>query len=227
MRALRAIEIAAWSVGLALLSAYGAARSGSAAARADALAAYRSAQPTPAAAAAADSATGGSVPEAQASAAPAAVLRIPSIGLEVPVDPGTDESTLSGGAGHIEGTAALGSSGNVGIAAHRDSFFRPLKDLTLDAEIYLAAGGREWRYRVVDLRIVDPDDVHVLAATAAPSITLVTCYPFYFVGAAPRRYIVRAELDAAAAEPAGPASAARTSSNPVTTAFVRTRGEQS
>lgn len=126
--------------------------------------------------------------------APKGVLRIPSLALAVPVYEGTGELALNRGAGHIEGTAQLSAEGNVGLAAHRDGFFRTLKDIALDAEIQLDAGDRLLRYRVVDISVVTPEDVHVLAPTPIPSITLVTCYPFYFVGNAPQRYIVRAQL---------------------------------
>ncbi len=126
--------------------------------------------------------------------APRGVLHIPSLALAVPVYEGTGELALNRGAGHIEGTAELSAEGNIGLAAHRDGFFRPLKDIALDAEIQLDAGGELLRYRVVDISIVTPEDVHVLAPTPIPSITLVTCYPFYFVGNAPQRYIVRAQL---------------------------------
>ena len=126
--------------------------------------------------------------------APQGVLRIPSLALAVPVYEGTGELALNRGAGHIEGTARLSAEGNIGLAAHRDGFFRPLKDIALDAEIQLDAGGRLLRYRVVDISIVTPEDVHVLGPTPTPTITLVTCYPFYFVGNAPQRYIVRAQL---------------------------------
>ncbi len=125
---------------------------------------------------------------------PAGALLIPSIGLEVPVYSSTSELDLNRGAGHIEGTAPLGMGGNVGIAAHRDGFFRGLEALHIDADVILEVDGQQMRYRVVDIRIVKPTAVHVLAPTATPSITLVTCYPFYFVGNAPERYIVRAEL---------------------------------
>lgn len=126
--------------------------------------------------------------------APKGVLRIPSLALAVPVYEGTSELALNRGAGHIEGTAQLSAEGNIGLAAHRDGFFRTLKDIALDAEIQLDAGDRLLRYRVMDISIVAPEDVHVLAPTRIPSITLVTCYPFYFVGNAPQRYIVRAQL---------------------------------
>ena len=125
---------------------------------------------------------------------PSGALLIPSIRLEVPVYRGATELNLNRGAAHIEGTASLGAEGNVGLAAHRDGFFRGLEALRIDAEIILEVDRRALRYRVVDISIVAPTDVHVLAPTPTPSVTLVTCYPFYFAGSAPERYIVRAEL---------------------------------
>lgn len=126
---------------------------------------------------------------------PEAVLRIPSLALEVPVYGDTSEINLNRGAGHIAGTAALEATGNIGIAAHRDGFFRKLKDAVIDSEIYLDFGNRSVRYRIVEIQIVAPEDGSVLAPTGVPSLTLVTCFPFYFVGNAPQRYVVRAELD--------------------------------
>jgi sortase A len=130
-----------------------------------------------------------------AAEAPEGLLRIPSIQLEVPVFSGTDDAALTRGAGHIDGTPEPGESGNVGIAAHRDGWFRALKDVQVGdvVELETLAGIRE--YRVTDLSIVEPDDIHVLDPTARDAVTLVTCYPFYFVGSAPQRYIVRAERD--------------------------------
>ncbi|MBN1239510.1 MAG: class D sortase, partial [Gammaproteobacteria bacterium] len=125
---------------------------------------------------------------------PAGALLIPAIGLEVPIYPGTTELNLNRGAAHIEGTSPLGADGNAGVAAHRDGFFRRLGSLHIDSEVILEVDAQTMRYRVVDISIVDPTDVHVLAPTATPSVTLVTCYPFYFAGNAPERYIVRAEL---------------------------------
>jgi sortase A len=124
--------------------------------------------------------------------APLAVLRIPSIRLEVPVLEGTGRVTLDRGVGHIERTARPGEDGNSGIAGHRDGFFRGLKDIGPGDAIELETlRGRE-AYRVDRIWIVDPTDVSVLEPTPTRSLTLVTCYPFYFVGSAPQRYIVRA-----------------------------------
>jgi len=123
---------------------------------------------------------------------PLAVLRIPKLRLEVAVLPGTDEPTLDRGLGHIDDTALPGADGNSGIAGHRDGFFRGLKDIRPGDTIELATLDRKDIYRVERTWIVDPADVSVLDPTAAPSLTLVTCYPFYFVGSAPQRFIVRA-----------------------------------
>jgi sortase A len=124
--------------------------------------------------------------------APLAVLKIPRAHVEVPVLPGTDEATLNRAVGWIQSTARPGEKGNVGIAGHRDGFFRGLKDVANGDVLMLeTARGRE-EYVVDDIRIVSPQEVSVLQATPSPAVTLVTCYPFYFVGDAPRRYIVRA-----------------------------------
>jgi sortase A len=134
---------------------------------------------------------------------PEALLRIPTIELEVPVITGTDELTLNRAVGRIPGTARIEAAGNLGIAGHRDGFFRGLKDVGPGDHIELVTFEGTRLYEISDIWIVDPDDVSVLAPTVAPSLTLVTCYPFYFVGHAPQRYIVRAVL-AEAARVAGP-----------------------
>ena len=124
--------------------------------------------------------------------APLAVLRIPAIGLEVPVLPGTDDRTLDHAVGHIEDTASPGTVGNSGIAGHRDGFFRGLKDIALGDVIELETLDGKEAYRVERTWVVDPEEVSVLDPTPTQALTLVTCYPFYFVGSAPRRFIVRA-----------------------------------
>jgi len=127
---------------------------------------------------------------------PLAVLRIPKIDLEVPVYNDTDDLTLNRGVGRIIGTAQVGGPGNLGIAGHRDGFFRGLKDIATGAEIDLDRVGHTDTYVVDKIVIVSPDDVSVLKSTPVPSITLVTCYPFYYVGSAPKRYIVHATIKA-------------------------------
>jgi sortase A len=124
--------------------------------------------------------------------APLGVLRIPKVRLEVAVLPGTDEPTLDRGIGHIDYTAQPGTDGNSGIAGHRDSFFRGLKDIALGDLIELDTQQGTDVYRVERTWIVSPDDVSVLDPTPTRALTLVTCYPFYYVGSAPQRFIVRA-----------------------------------
>jgi sortase A len=123
-----------------------------------------------------------------------AVLEIPRLGLKAPVLEGTDEITLNRGVGYVEDTALPGERGNVGIAGHRDGFFRVLKDVTRGDMIRLVTLAETLDYTVEDIRVVGPEDVQVLAPTSTPVLTLVTCYPFYYVGNAPQRYIVRAGL---------------------------------
>jgi sortase A len=131
---------------------------------------------------------------ADGSFTPIAVLRIASVSLEVPVLEGTDEVALNQGVGHIEGTSAPGAGGNVGIAGHRDGFFRSLKDIQQGDTIELISHLRNDRYVVDETLIVSPEHVSVLRARGLPSLTLVTCYPFYFVGSAPKRFVVHASL---------------------------------
>jgi sortase A len=125
---------------------------------------------------------------------PLAVLRISRIRLDVAVLEGTDQITLDRAVGHIPGTGAIGSGGNVGIAGHRDGFFRGLKDLQLGDTIELATSGETHQYTIDKIQIVKPEDVWVLDSRSNPSLTLVTCYPFYFIGHAPERYIIQASL---------------------------------
>ena len=123
---------------------------------------------------------------------PLAALRIPKIRLEVAVLRGSDEFTLNRAVGHIDDTALPGTDGNSGIAGHRDGFFRGLKDIGPGDAIELETRGGKEVYRVERIWVVDPEDVSVLDPTPTRSLTLVTCYPFYHVGPAPQRYIVRA-----------------------------------
>ncbi len=124
--------------------------------------------------------------------APPAVLRIPKLHLDVPVYDGTDEITLNRGAGRIIGTARLGQPGNTGIAGHRDGFFRGLKDIGPGDKLELMLPDRIEHYVVTNTLITNPEDVSVLQPSSKALLTLVTCYPFYFVGSAPQRYIVQA-----------------------------------
>jgi sortase A len=123
-----------------------------------------------------------------------AVLQIPRIHLAVPVLDGTDKRALSHGVGRIAGTARPGEHGNIGIAGHRDSYFRGLKDVRLGDVIELKTKEGADIYVVDQIKVVTPNDVSVLRPRPMSSLTLVTCYPFYFVGRAPQRYIVMASL---------------------------------
>jgi sortase A len=122
------------------------------------------------------------------------VLRIPKVDIEAPVLEGTDDLTLNRGIGRIDGTARVGESGNIGIAGHRDGFFRGLKDVSTGDKIELITKEGTQTYIVDRIVIVERADVSVLAPRDRSSVTLVTCYPFYFVGSAPERYIVQAYL---------------------------------
>jgi sortase A len=125
---------------------------------------------------------------------PLAVLRVPAVDIEVPVLPGTDELTLNRGVGWIGGTASPGAAGNFAVAGHRDGFFRGLKDIELGDEIEVETLDAIFTYVIDNLTVVDPSDVWVLEPRDQSSVTLVTCYPFYFVGSAPNRFIVQASL---------------------------------
>jgi sortase A len=122
---------------------------------------------------------------------PVAILRVPDLELEVPVYAGASELHLNRGAGLIEGMGLPDKGGNIGIAGHRDGFFRVLKDIQPGQRIEIETRARTHRYRVVSTEVVNPSDLHVLADTLDPTVTLVTCFPFYFLGSAPQRFIVR------------------------------------
>ena len=119
-------------------------------------------------------------------------IEIPRIGVSVAVLQGTTSRTLRLGVGHIKGTAFPGEPGNIVIAGHRDTFFRALKDIRRDDEIQLETATGIAKYEVDWIQITSPNDVGILSPTAESSLTLVTCYPFYYVGAAPQRFIVHA-----------------------------------
>ena len=125
---------------------------------------------------------------------PLAVLDINRLRIRVPVFEGTDDLVLNRGLGWIVGTARPGDIGNIGIAGHRDGFFRGLKDIVAGDTMELQTLGGRATYVVDEIRIVTPEQVEVLQPRAAPAITLVTCYPFYFIGDAPQRFIVHASL---------------------------------
>lgn len=122
-------------------------------------------------------------------------LQIERLGLSVIVLEGVGTGALRRGAGHIPSTSLPGGPGNVGLAAHRDTFFRPLKDIREGDRIVFETVDGTYRYRVEWTQVVLPEDTYVLDDPGSPVLTLVTCYPFYYVGSAPKRFIVRAKLE--------------------------------
>ena len=124
--------------------------------------------------------------------APLGRIEISAIGLEVMILEGTDDATLQRAVGHIPGTSLPGQNGNVAIAGHRDTFFRPLRNIHKDDEVTLTTLNGSYRYRVDSTKIVEPQEIGVLYDSGEAILTLVTCYPFNFVGYAPQRFIVRA-----------------------------------
>ena len=114
---------------------------------------------------------------------------------------GIDRNTLQVAIGHIPATALPGQAGNVGVAGHRDTFFRGLKDLKTEDKIQFSTLNGNFSYIVESLRIVEPDNVGVLAASSGNVLTLVTCYPFSYVGTAPKRFVVRARQVSPQTEP--------------------------
>ena len=139
-------------------------------------------------------------------------IEIPRLLLSVAVIEGTDDTTLRRAIGHIPGTALPGHPGNVGLAGHRDTFFRPLKNLKIKDDIQFSTLNGNFKYEVESLRVVGPGAVEVLASSGENVLTLVTCYPFYYIGTAPKRFIVRARQvspQAASRERDGAAQATR------------------
>lgn len=122
-------------------------------------------------------------------------LQIPSLGLSTPLYSDTSEINLNRGAGLIAGMSGPGEGGNLGVAAHRDGTFRPLENIRVGAAIEVRTARFHYVYRVTSIAVVDRTDAALLRRTDQASITLVTCYPFRFVGPAPRRFVVRGLLD--------------------------------
>jgi sortase A len=209
MKASNLLEIVTWTLGCLALAAYGGARSWQHAAHAAGLAKFeavrsaaaeqRVARPLAAASAeAVDTSTwsrGRIAQYEQASrddVTPAGVLRIPSVSLRVPIYEGASERNLHRGAARIEGTARLDEQGNIGIAGHRDGFFRVLEKVAVGDLVTVEHVYGVQTYQITEMLIVLPSDVGVLRSAGGSVLTLVTCYPFYYVGAAPKRFIVRA-----------------------------------
>jgi len=119
-------------------------------------------------------------------------MEVPRLGLKVMVVQGDSPSILQRAVGHLPGTALPGDAGNVALAGHRDTFFRPLKDILPGDGITLKTPEGNFQYRVESTAVVPPTDVRVIQASGGRILTLITCFPFYYVGSAPDRFIVRA-----------------------------------
>jgi sortase A len=119
-------------------------------------------------------------------------IEIPRLLLSAVVIEGVDRTALRRAVGHIPGTALPGQAGNVVVAGHRDTFFRGLKDLRTKDEIQFSTVKGNFKYEVESLKVVEPNNVGVLARSGQNVLTMVTCYPFYYLGSAPKRFIVRA-----------------------------------
>ena len=153
-------------------------------------------------------------PAGAAAAAPRRVIGridIPRLGVSTIIKEGEDARTLQLAVGHIRGTALPGAAGNIGLAGHRDTFFRRLEGIEVGDVIRLVAPEGAFTYAVERTSIVEPDDVWVLDPTPDPALTLVTCFPFTYVGSAPQRFIVHARL---VAEPSLETAARRQATRP-------------
>jgi sortase A len=137
-------------------------------------------------------------------------LEIPRLGLSALVAEGTDDGTLRTAIGHLPHTPLPGERGNVALAAHRDTHFRALREIEVGDRIRIHSWEGETEYEVTATQIVLPQDVSVLAPTADHTLTLITCYPFGYIGRAPKRFVVQARQTAgesAAAPSPAPGSA--------------------
>jgi len=124
---------------------------------------------------------------------PVGEILIPSLDISVAILEGTQPDTLRRAVGHVPGTPQPGERGNICLAGHRDTFFRPLRKISPGDEVDLKFPGGTSRYLVEQTETVDPHDLQVLDATPTNTLTLITCYPFYFIGSAPKRFIVHAK----------------------------------
>jgi len=123
---------------------------------------------------------------------PLGIFTIKTLNIQVPIYNGTDEFYLNRGLGRIKGMAKMDEIGNLGISGHRDGFFRALKDIQLGDDIEIQTTRGVESYAVTSITIIPKNDISILAPTTDKTLTIVTCYPFYFVGHAPKRYIVKA-----------------------------------
>ena len=121
-------------------------------------------------------------------------IEIPRVGVSAIVEEGESDSTLAQSVGHLAGTALPGQTGNVALAAHRDTYFRDLEDIQNGDDVYFTTTTAIYKYKVDEVSVVTPDDVSVIAPSNDSRLTLITCYPFHYVGPAPKRFVVTARL---------------------------------
>ena len=140
-----------------------------------------------------EAATVPAIPPAPAAGSAVALLSIPRLDLSLLVVEGASEKELKLGPGHVPGTAMPGAGGNFAVAAHRDTFFRPLRWIRRNDAIVVQVRDRDYHYRVASTEIVQPRDTQVLQPSGHETLTLITCYPFGFIGAAPQRFVVQAD----------------------------------
>ncbi len=121
-------------------------------------------------------------------------ISIPALNLSVPIVEGLTRQDLLRGVGHVSGSAIAGGLGNMALAAHRDTFFRPLRNVKADMDVYVSSSTGTYNYKIDRTEIVSPEQVNILEIGSVPQLTLITCYPFNYIGAAPQRFIVHAHL---------------------------------
>jgi sortase A len=128
-------------------------------------------------------------------------IRIPGLDISAPMIEGISDEDLRRGVGHVPGSALGGGLGNVILAAHRDHIFRPLRNIARGMDIQLIGSDGVYHYLTDSTEIVTPEHLEVMSIDDRPSVTLITCYPFDFIGAAPKRFIVKAHLVSVSADP--------------------------
>jgi LPXTG-site transpeptidase (sortase) family protein len=119
-------------------------------------------------------------------------IQVPRLGLSAMVVQGDSPASLRHAVGHLTKSALPGEWGNVALAGHRDTLFRPLREIQVGDEIRFKTFGQNFKYVVESMEVVAPTDLHVLEATSGHDLTFITCFPFYYLGPAPKRFIVRA-----------------------------------
>lgn len=191
--AVRSLEIACWALVLLCAAALLVARVEAAAAGASAAAmrGTHASETSPQPRGPAKTASG---PESRAGKGLLGRLEIPALHLSTPIVDDDDNASLLRGAGHIRGTAMPGGLGNFVIAAHRDTYFRPLSGIKQGMSIRIITQAETFTYIVDSFKVVNPEDVYVLDMGDVPQLTLITCYPFHYIGAAPQRFTVSAHL---------------------------------